>query len=233
MMPTTLIRARAASSPAVAGHSPLALALAVAACFAPLASRGQPVGGQAIHGAASVVQQGSKTVVTTQNGAGTTHSAINWQSFSVPAGTSTQFVQPTAASTSINRVLGNDPSRIFGTLSSNGRLVLVNPSGITVGAGAVVDTAAFTASTLRMSDADALAGRLVFGDGALGASLSVQGQVVARSGDLVLISPDTQVGADAIVRADNGAAVLAAGRKVAITGRRASSCKCRRRRTGR
>jgi filamentous hemagglutinin family protein len=56
----------------------------------------------------------------------------------VPQGGSTRFNQPDAASTSINRVLGNDPSRILGTLSSNGRLVLVNPSGITVGQGAAV-----------------------------------------------------------------------------------------------
>ena len=33
---------------------------------------------------------------------------------------STQFNQPTAQSTSINRVLGPDPSAIYGTLSSNG-----------------------------------------------------------------------------------------------------------------
>src|SRR5690606_21401535 len=98
----------------------------------------------------------------------TGHSAINWQSFSVPRGSVTQFNQPNAASLSINRVVGPDPSAIFGTLSSNGRLVLVNPAGITVGAGAVVDTAGFTASTLRMSDADALAGRLLFGEGGAG-----------------------------------------------------------------
>ncbi|MBA3773763.1 MAG: filamentous hemagglutinin N-terminal domain-containing protein [Ramlibacter sp.] len=106
-------------------------------------------------------QQGGNVLVTTQNGPGTSHSAINWQSFSVPGGSTTRFQQPTAASLSINRVVGGNPSAIYGTLSSNGRLVLVNPSGIAVGAGAVVDTAGFTASTLRMSDADALAGRLV------------------------------------------------------------------------
>ena len=172
-----------------------------------------------MHGAATIVQQGAKTTITTLNGAGTSHSAINWQSFSVPVGTAVQFVQPSAGSTSINRVLGPDPSAIFGTLSSNGRLVLVNPAGITVGSGAVVDTAAFTASTLRMRDADAVAGRLAFGDGSLGGSLSVSGQVIARSGDLVLISPDAQVGAGALLQAPNGTAIVAAGRQVALTGR--------------
>ncbi len=212
--------ARAAASPAVAGHRPLALALALAACFAAAPLRAQPTGAQAIHGAATLSRNGANLTVTTQNGAGTAHSAINWQSFNVPGGSTTHFAQPNAASTTINRVLGNNPSAIFGTLSSNGRLVLVNPSGIAVGAGAVVDTAGFTASTLRMSDADALAGRMRFGqDGLGGGSLSVQGRVVARGGDVVLIAPQIDTGAQAVVQASGGDTLLVAGQKVALTGR--------------
>lgn len=117
-------------------------------------------------------------------------------------------------------MLGSNPSAIFGTLSSNGRLVLVNPSGIAVAAGAVVDTAGFTASTLRISDADALAGRLVFGgDGLPGAALNMDGRILARSGDVVLIAPNVQVGSQALVQAPNGATLLAAGQKVELTGR--------------
>src|SRR6185369_16317678 len=210
------------ASPVAAGFRPATAALAIATAFVavPQPSAAQPVGAQVIHGQASLVQQGTSLVITTQNGAGTNHSAINWQSFSVPVGSTTQFNQPNAASTSINRVLGSNPSAIYGTLSSNGRLVLVNPSGIAVGAGAVVDTAGFTASTLRMSDADALAGRLVFGgDGGPAAALSVDGRILARSGDVVLIAPNVQVGSDALVQSPSGATLLAAGQKVELTGR--------------
>jgi filamentous hemagglutinin family protein len=135
------------------------LAIAAALAFAPALSLAQASGATVIHGQASFATQGNQLTITTVNGAGTRHSAIDWQSFSVPQGSVTRFNQPDALSTSINRVLGADPSKILGTLSSNGRLVLVNPAGITVGQGAAVDTAGFTASTLRMSDADALAGR--------------------------------------------------------------------------
>ena len=133
-----------------------------------------PKGGAAIHGQATFTNpQPNSLLVTTQNGAGTRYSAINWQSFSIGAGSSAYFAQPDAASLSINRVVTNTPSQLFGTLSSNGQIVLVNQSGIAVGAGAVVDTAGFTASALRMSDADALAARMVFGDGsAAGAPVS-------------------------------------------------------------
>jgi filamentous hemagglutinin family protein len=210
-----------ASTPAVAGFRPAGAALAIAAAFlTPTLARAQATGLQAIHGSASQATQGNKTVITTQNGAGTGHSVLNWQSFSVPSGSITQFNQPSANSTAINRVLGNNPSTIFGTLSSNGRLVLVNPSGIAVGAGAVVDTAGFTASVLRMSEADAIAGRLIFGGDSLSNSqLSANGQILARSGDIVLIAPDLQTGPQALLEAPNGATVLAAGQKVDITGR--------------
>ncbi len=162
-------------------------------------------------------------VVTTQNGAGTGHSAINWQSFSISAGSSTRFDQPNAASLSINRVVTNTPSAIFGNLSSNGRLVLVNQSGITVGAGAVIDTAGFTASALRMTDADALAGRLRFGDASASmggaAGITVDGRITARDGDVVLVAPQIGVGASALLQAPNGSTILAAGQLVEITGR--------------
>ena len=210
-----------AATPALAGFRPAGLTLAVAAAFMGAGQAlAQPAGARVIAGQASIVQQGTSLVVTTQNAQGTNRSAIDWQSFSIPAGSTTRFDQPHAASLSINRVVGNDPSAIYGTLSSNGKLVLVNPAGIAVGAGAVVDTAGFTASTLRMSEADALAGRLVFGgDGLGGGALSMNGQVVARTGDVVLIAPNVQVGSAALVRAPNGATLLAAGQKVELTGR--------------
>ncbi|MGE0499219.1 MAG: filamentous hemagglutinin N-terminal domain-containing protein, partial [Ramlibacter sp.] len=117
---------RGVASPAVAGFRPAGAALAIAGAFIG-AAQAQPVGLQAIHGSASVVTQGHQTLITTHNGAGTSHSALDWQSFNIPAGSTTRFLQPGADSTSINRVLGNNPSAIFGTLSSNGKLVLVNP----------------------------------------------------------------------------------------------------------
>ena len=139
----------------------LSLAIAMAWSAMPTLVQANPRGGVAIQGQATFVNSGNKLLVTTQNGAGLNHSAINWQSFSIPVGSSTYFQQPSASSTSINRVVTNTPSLVFGTLGSNGNLVLVNQSGITVGAGAVVDTAGFPASALKMTDADALAARVL------------------------------------------------------------------------
>jgi len=123
-------------------------------------------------------------------------------------------------STVINRVVTSTPSLIFGTLGSNGNVVLVNQSGITVGAGAIVDTAGFTASALRMSDSDAIDGRLRFGDDSLATGgVSVQGSILARSGDAVLIGANVDTGRDALIQAPNGSTILVAGQKIEMTGR--------------
>lgn len=203
--------------------------IATACCGAASSAQAQalpaalPSGGVAIHGSAAFnTTQPNKLVVTTQNGAGTSHSAINWSSFSIGAGKTTQFVQPGASSMSINRVVTNTPSELFGTLSSNGRLVLVNQSGIAVGAGAVVDTAGFTASALSMSEADAIAGRLRFGGAGFAdysGVLTVQGNLIARGGDVVLIAPNIDLAKTAVVEAEGGSVMLAAGQGVEVTGR--------------
>ena len=201
--------------------SPAALSLALAAAFAstPLLLHANPTGGVAVHGTAAMVSNGNLLNVTTTNGAGTNNSVINWQSFSIPRGNSTNFQQPNSASTSINRVVTNNPSAIFGTLSSNGKLVVVNPAGITVGAGAVVDTAGFTAAAMRMSEDDAKAGRMRFNADGFTGSLSVQGNIIARGGDVVLIAPNAEVAKGAVVESLGGAVALVAGQQVEITGR--------------
>ena len=198
------------------------LSLGIALAWGAVQALANPVGGVATHGQASLsASQPNSLLVTTQNGAGTNHTAINWQSFSIPSGNTTYFQQPNAGSTVINRVVTNTPSLIFGTLGSNGHVVLVNQSGIAVGAGAVVDTAGFTAAALGMSDADALSGRLRFGSAGpvSTAGISVQGQIMARGGDLVLIAPKLDTGSDALLQAPNGSTILAAGQQVEITGR--------------
>ena len=62
-------------------------------------------------------------------------------------------MQQSASSAVLNRVVGADISQIHGQLLSNGRVFLINPAGILIGAGAVIDTAGFVGSTLKMLDA--------------------------------------------------------------------------------
>src|SRR5471030_2385498 len=115
---------------------------AIVACFVSAPAWSNPTAPQVVNGSASFNQADKLLTVTNSNGA-----IINWNTFSIGAGESTRFNQTSASSSVLNRVLANDPSVILGTLSSNGRVWLINPAGIMVGQGARIDVAGFVAST--------------------------------------------------------------------------------------
>src|SRR5687768_7800715 len=130
------------------------LALAVASCFAGEIAHGAPSDGNFVRGGGTIVQHGNTTTVTNSPG-----SVINWQSFGIANQEIVRFLQQSAASAVLNRVTGVTPSTILGQLHSNGRVFLINPNGITIGKGAVIDVAGFVASSNNLSDSDFLAGR--------------------------------------------------------------------------
>ena len=113
-----------------------------------------PTGPSVVSGAATFNAVGKNLTVTNAPGA-----IINWQGFSIRPDEVTRFVQSGAASAVLNRVTGAEHSEILGQLLSNGRVFLINPNGITIGAGARIDTAGFVASSLNLSDDDFLAGK--------------------------------------------------------------------------
>ena len=90
----------------------------------------------------------------------TAKAGIDWTSFSIGAGESVRVVQLGPTSLLVSRVTGLDPSVILGRLDANGRVFLTNPRGVIFGAGAQVDVGGLVATTLRLGDADAQAGRL-------------------------------------------------------------------------
>jgi len=124
----------------------------------------------------------------------------------------TRFNQVNAASAVLNRVTGVDPSSLLGTLSSNGRVFLINPNGVVIGDGCRIDTQGFLASTLNISDRDFLDGKLRF-SGTSGA-IDNRGIINGGAGDVVLIAPNiTNSGA---ISSHGGNVILAAGRKVEL-----------------
>ena len=189
------------------------MALAVSGVFyamTPPPALALPVGPQVANGTATVTQIGSNLTINNSAGA-----VLNWQKFSIGAGESVRFNQPSASSSVLNRVLANDPSVIFGQLSSNGRVWLINPAGILVGAGGRIDTAAFVASTLNVTNADFLANRLKF-EGAAGAgSVINQGSITTPQGGSVYLI-GSNVGNEGIITTPKGETILAAGSSVEL-----------------
>jgi filamentous hemagglutinin family protein len=190
-----------------ASLKPLAWALAFA--LAPPAWA-NPTGAQVVHGTASFATQGNTLTVTNSPNA-----IINWQSFSIPGGSTTHFAQQSASSAVLNRVVGPDPSQILGTLSSNGRVFLINPAGILVGAGARIDVNGLVASTLNLSNADFLAGRLNFTNGLLAGDVKNQGSITTPQGGQVYLV-GKNVTNEGSINSPQGQVILAAGETVDI-----------------
>jgi filamentous hemagglutinin family protein len=170
-----------------------------------------PVGPVVVNGQASFSTRGSLLSITNSPGA-----IINWQQFSIGTGETTRFLQQSSSSAVLNRVVGADPSRIFGSLQSNGRVFLINPSGIVFGPGSQVDVAGLVASSLNLSNADFIAGRLSFtGDAARGAAVVNEGRITVRDGGRVYLV-GTAVDNQGLISAPNGDVVLAAGKSVRV-----------------
>lgn len=169
-----------------------------------------PSGATVVNGTVGFNQSGNTLTITNSP-----NSIINWQSFSINKDEITRFIQQNSASAVLNRVTGQDPSKILGTLQSNGRVFLINPNGIVFGKGATIDVAGLVASTLKMSDADFLNGKHNFSDGAGAGSIKNEGTInTASGGQVYLIAPD--ITNNGIITSPKGEIVLAAGHSVSL-----------------
>ncbi|CAG4884872.1 exported protein of unknown function [Georgfuchsia toluolica] len=185
------------------------LVTAVSTCFA-VSAHALPTAPTVVNGSASFAQAGNVLNVTNSNGA-----IINWNTFSIGANETTRFIQPSVSSSVLNRVLASDPSVILGTLTSNGRVFLINPNGILVGQGARVDVAGFVASTLDISDANFLANKLQFDATPHAGGVVNQGSITTPSGGSVyLVAPN--ISNEGIITTPQGETVLAAGQTITL-----------------
>ncbi|HQB37936.1 MAG TPA: filamentous hemagglutinin N-terminal domain-containing protein, partial [Deltaproteobacteria bacterium] len=165
---------------------------AILACLlyfgASLPAWAAPTGGVITAGSATISSSG---VTTTINQA-SNKAAINWQSFGIAKGETVHFVQPSASSIALNRVIGSDASAIYGTLSANGQVFLINPNGILFAPGAQVNVAGLVASTLNISDSDFLNGNYRFSKDGQAGSVINQGNITASNGYVAFLGPQVK-----------------------------------------
>lgn len=185
------------------------IGVAVASCFAGTAY-GNPIGPAVVNGSVGFGTAGKTLTVTNSPGA-----IINWQSFSIAADEATRFIQQSAASSVLNRVVGVDPSAILGLLQSNGRVFLINPNGLLFGASARIDVPGFVASTLDISNADFLNGRFNFAETAGAAGIKNEGSITTSTGGFVYLVA-TDIENTGIITSPQGEVILAAGKSVEL-----------------
>jgi filamentous hemagglutinin family protein len=165
------------------------LALVVGWLMSGSLAHANPTGGQVVAGSATIENGAPGTLNIFQQ---SNRAIIDWRSFSIASGETVNFLQPSANGVTLNRVLGNDPSAIFGRLNANGTMMLVNPNGIVFGPTSRVDVGGLVATTANIRNQDFMAGRYEFGQASANpnATIENQGRISIRdSGLAALVAP--------------------------------------------
>ena len=219
-------------SVAAAGHSGLKKSILLVAAFAQfssvlfssaamaqtastVAATALPTGGVVKAGSANINTGGtagnpSLTIKQTTNRA-----AIDWNTFNIGSSGSVNFVVPDAQSSTLNRVLDTNASQIFGSLSSNGQVFLLNPNGVVFGASASVNVGGLVATTHSLSNEDYMAGKTTFDrNGATGKIINEGTLKSSLGGYIALLAPEVRNSGVIVARA--GTVALAAGDSIAL-----------------
>ena len=107
-----------------------------------------PSNGNVVNGEASIDVDGADMEVFQS----TDRAIIEWDTFNIGSDASVNFSQPSVSSVALNRVLSSDPSKIFGSLTSNGQIFLINTNGVYFSPEARVDVGALVTSTSNISN---------------------------------------------------------------------------------
>ena len=186
-----------------------AVSVAVTFAVAPvLAQAGQlPQGGSVAAGSATIGTPHNGTLDINQS---SNRAVIDWHSFSVGQGNTVNFNQPSASSATLNRVTGNTPSSIAGTINAPGTVLLVNPNGIAITKDGVINTGSFAASTLDIKNSDFMSGRYKFTGSGNSQAVTNAGNINVSDGGFAALLGG-QVANDGVIRARLGKVALGSG----------------------
>lgn len=102
---------------------------------------------QFVQAGAATYNTSNNTMTVTQT---TDKAVLNWNSFNVSQDAAVNFAQKNASSVALNRVFSGTPSKILGSVTGNGQIYLINPSGILFGKTAKINVGGLVASTLNV-----------------------------------------------------------------------------------
>ena len=170
-----------------------------------------PLGGQVTAGSAQITQTGLVTNVTQQSN----NASLSWQSFNVGATETVNFLQPSAMSIAVNRILDTNGSQIMGHLNANGQVYLINPNGILFGLGSQVNVGGLVASTLDVADSNLGSSTRTFSGAGIGTIVN-KGSLVATPGGYISLLGN-QVSNQGLIVAQLGTVALGGGSAATLT----------------
>ncbi|MBU3595144.1 autotransporter-associated beta strand repeat-containing protein, partial [Polynucleobacter sp. 86C-FISCH] len=182
-----------------------------AAIAAPPAANQLPTGGQISAGVAAIMNNGNAMTVTQSSN----RAAINWNTFDIGSQARVNFVQPSSNAVALNRVNSPNPSQIFGQLSSNGQIYLLNSAGVYFAPGAQVNVGGIVATTHAMSDAAFMAGSTTFSrNGSTGKVINEGTIQTSLNGYIAMLAPEVRN--TGLLVAQSGTVALAAGESITL-----------------
>lgn len=188
----------------------IARQVAAASLLLPGLALANPSGGVVVGGSANIsTPSANQTLINQSSNA----AVINWQQFDIGGNQMVQFVMPSSSSVVLNRIIGGSPAEIFGDLSANGRVFLIDPQGILFGRTASLDVGGLVASTMNISNQDFMSGNYVFSSGGgsgSGSGVINAGHISTADGGFVVLAGD-YVKNSGVIQARMGQVVLASG----------------------
>ncbi|WHI50965.1 filamentous hemagglutinin N-terminal domain-containing protein [Microbulbifer sp. MLAF003] len=176
--------------------SSLAYAGVLAGILSPMAYAG-PEGGVVTGGEGTIDVDGSTTTIDQV----TDLLSIDWESFNLSPEELVKFLQPDSSSIVLNRILGQDPTTIHGSIEANGHVILVNPRGVLFTETATVNVGAITASGLDMNPEDFMNGDFIF-QGEDGSSGIVVNRGVINASSALLVGKQVTNASSGLISAE-------------------------------
>lgn len=181
------------------------------------AAQDLPVLRNAVQGVSSVERPQPNKLLVRQ---GQDKAIIDWDSFNIGRDAWTHFDQQGRTDwAALNRIYDQNPSLIFGRLTADGKVYLVNPNGVLFGPDSKVTAHSVVASALEMQQEEFLAGLLRFRaaeDGGAGGTVSNQGTIETDElGSVFLIGSNVEN--SGTIRSPLGQIGLAAGTDVEMS----------------
>ena len=171
-----------------------------------------PTGGQVAAGSATINAPSNGAMTINQN---SNSAIINWQSFNIGQSNSVTFIQPDASSAILNRVTGSTSTTIAGALNANGQVYLVNPNGIAITSTGTINTGAFVASTLGISDEDFMSGKRTFTGNGASAPVTNAGTITINRGGYMALIGGT-VANSGVINVPMGKVALGSGEQATL-----------------
>jgi len=166
-----------------------------------------PQGGQVTSGSATISQVMNGTNTNTAINQASQQAIIHWQSYSTGNSEAINYAQPSSSAIALNQIAAGNPSILLGSLTANGHVWILNPSGILFGRGSAVNVGGLLASTLTMTDQNFNNGNYQLTPSATPSA--VVNQTNLQGGSVALIAPLVYNGIGASVTTNSGRLTLA------------------------